>query len=90
MSATAAIASKARVKSRLYPMQVPFGIPMAVPRMYYIEGTVLDLPPLQMRICTKYKSPDVVLSDDVPSYPGYPLRLVAKLLASGAAILLRR
>jgi hypothetical protein len=49
-----------------------------------------DLPPLQMRICTKYKSPGVVLSDDVPSYPGYPLRLVAKLLASGVGMLLRR
>jgi hypothetical protein len=24
-------------------MQVPFGIPMAVPRMYYIEGTVLNV-----------------------------------------------
>jgi hypothetical protein len=49
-----------------------------------------DLPPLQMRICTRYKSPDVVLSGDVPSYPGYPLRLVARLLASGVAMLLRR
>ncbi len=49
-----------------------------------------DLPPLQMRVCTKYKSPDTVLPNGVPSYPGYPLRLVAKLLASGAAMLLRR
>src|SRR5258708_14446234 len=39
-----------------------------------------DLPPLQMRICTKYKSPDVVRSDDAPSYPAYPLRVVANLL----------
>jgi hypothetical protein len=50
----------------------------------------LAAPPLQMRICTKYKAPDVVLSDDVPSYPGYPLRFLAKLLASGVAMLLRR
>jgi hypothetical protein len=49
-----------------------------------------DLPPLQMRICTKYKAPDVVVSDDVPSYPGYPLRLLAKFLASRVAMLLRR
>ena len=49
-----------------------------------------NLPPLQMRICTKSKSPGVVLSDDVPSYPGYPLRFVAKLLASGVGMLLRR
>jgi hypothetical protein len=49
-----------------------------------------DLPPLQMRVCTKYKGADVVLSDDVANYPGYPLRLLAKLLASGVAMLLRR
>ena len=49
-----------------------------------------NLPPLQMRICTKSKSPGVVLSDDVPSYPGYPLKLAVKLLASGVAMLLRR
>jgi hypothetical protein len=49
-----------------------------------------DLPPLQMRICTKYKSPDVVLPGDVPVYPGYPLKLVAMLLASGVAMFLRR
>jgi hypothetical protein len=49
-----------------------------------------DLPPLQMRICTKYKAPGVVLSDDAPSYPGYPLRLLATLLASRVAMLQRR
>jgi hypothetical protein len=45
---------------------------------------------LQTRICTKSKPDGVTLPDDVPSYPGYPLRLLAKLLASGAATLLRR
>jgi hypothetical protein len=49
-----------------------------------------ELPPLQMRICTKFKPDGVILPDDVPSYRGYPLRLMAKLLASGAAMLLRR
>ena len=49
-----------------------------------------DLPPLQMRICTRYNPPDLVLSNDVPSYPGYPLRFMARLLASGVAMLLRR
>jgi hypothetical protein len=49
-----------------------------------------DLPPLQMRICTKFKPDDVILPNDLPSYRGYPLRLMAKLLASGAAMLLRR
>ena len=49
-----------------------------------------DLPPLQMRICTRFKPEDVVLPNDLPSYPGYALRLMAKLLASWAAMLLRR
>ena len=49
-----------------------------------------SLPPLQMRVCTKYNSPEAVLSEDVPSYPGYPLRLVAKLLGAGVAMWLRR
>ena len=48
------------------------------------------LPPLQMRICTKSKPEDLVLPNDLPAYPGYPLRLMAKLLASGATMLLRR
>ena len=49
-----------------------------------------DVPPLQMRICVKSKPAGVALPHDMPSFPGYPLRLVAKLLASGAAMLLRR
>jgi hypothetical protein len=49
-----------------------------------------DLPPLQMRICTKSRSAAAALPGDVPHYLGYPLRLMAKLLASGAAMLLRR
>jgi hypothetical protein len=49
-----------------------------------------DLPPLQMRICTKFKPTAAALPNDVSSYPGYPLRLMAKLLASGAAMLFRR
>lgn len=46
-----------------------------------------NLPPLQMRVCTKSKPNDVVLPDDVPSYPGYPLPLIAKLLMSRVAML---
>jgi len=48
------------------------------------------LPPLQMRICTKFKPGGVGLPDDVPSFSGYPLRFMAKLLASRVAMLLRR
>ncbi|EJZ22081.1 hypothetical protein RCCGEPOP_06606 [Rhizobium sp. Pop5] len=49
-----------------------------------------DLPPLRMRICTKFKPDDVILPNDLPSYRGYPLRFMARLLASGAAMLLGR
>jgi hypothetical protein len=48
------------------------------------------LPPLQMRICTKSRPADVILPDDIPSYQGLPLRLAAKLVVSGAAMVLRR
>jgi hypothetical protein len=49
-----------------------------------------ELPPLQLRICTKSKPDDVVLPDDIPSYPGYAPGLIVKLLASRVAMLLGR
>ena len=49
-----------------------------------------NLPPLQMRICTKFKPENVDLPNDPPSYPGYPLRFMAKLLTSWVAMLLHR
>ena len=49
-----------------------------------------ELPPLQLRICTKFKPNGVVLPDDVPSYRGYAPRLIVKLLASRVAMLLGR
>lgn len=49
-----------------------------------------DLPPLEMRAQTKSKPAGVDLPDDVPSYPGYPLKFIAKLLAARIAMLFRR
>jgi hypothetical protein len=49
-----------------------------------------DLPPLQLRICTKFKPNNVVLPRDVPSAPGYPPLMVVKLLAARVAMLLGR
>jgi hypothetical protein len=43
-----------------------------------------------MRICTKSKPEHVVLPTDVPSYPGYPVGLILKLLASRLAMLIGR
>ncbi len=47
-----------------------------------------ELPPLQYRICTKFKLDGDVLPDGVPSHRGYPPGLVCKLLASRVAMLL--
>jgi hypothetical protein len=49
-----------------------------------------DLPPIEVRICTKSKPEGVVLPGDVPSHPGYPPRMMVKLLMAGAAMLFRR
>ena len=49
-----------------------------------------ELPPLQRRICTRFKPNGVVLPDDVPSYRGYPPGFVVKLLASRVAMFLGR
>jgi len=59
----------------------PFWVPAYRARF---KGT---LPPLQMRICTKSRPYGVVLPDDLPAYPGYPLRFVMKLLATRVAML---
>jgi len=48
------------------------------------------LPPLDMRICTRSRPKDVAVPTDAPSYPGYPLPLMIKLLTAGAAMWLRR
>jgi hypothetical protein len=47
-----------------------------------------DLPPVQARICTKFKPDGIVLSDDVPSYRSYPPSFIVKLLASRIAMAL--
>lgn len=49
-----------------------------------------DLPPVEMRICTRFRPSDAETAGDVPSYPGYPPRLLARLLVSGLAMLVGR
>jgi hypothetical protein len=49
-----------------------------------------DTPPLQWRICTKFKPGHVEIPNDVPSYAMYPLGFMAKLVTSNIAMLLRR
>ena len=49
-----------------------------------------DVPPPQMRICTKSKPYGDPLPADLPNYPGIPPRLIFKLLASRVAMLVGR
>jgi hypothetical protein len=49
-----------------------------------------DIPPLQMRVCTKFKPENGDVPGDVPSYSGYSLKFLAKLLAARIAMLLHR
>jgi hypothetical protein len=49
-----------------------------------------DIPPLRMRICTKFKPENGDLPSDVPRYSSYPLKFLAKLLAARIAMLLHR
>jgi hypothetical protein len=49
-----------------------------------------DIPPLQIRICTKFKPENGDLPSDVPSYSSYPLKFLAKLVAARIAMLLHR
>jgi hypothetical protein len=47
----------------------------------YRVRVIGDVPPLQMQICTKYRQAGV-LGTTVPAFSGYPLRLLAKLVAA--------
>ena len=46
------------------------------------------LPPVAMRICTRFKTGEI--PNDAPSYPGYPFKFIAKLMAARIAMLLGR
>jgi len=49
-----------------------------------------DVLPLQMRICTKFRPENGDVPSDVPSYPTFPLKFLAKLLAARVAMLIYR
>ena len=48
------------------------------------------LPPVQMRVCIKFKPVGAVLANDVPSYPKWPGKFLFKLLGARIAMLLGR
>ncbi len=49
-----------------------------------------DVPPLEMRVHTKFRPAGSDLPNDVPSSPAYELKLMAQLFAAWIAMLLRR
>ncbi len=49
-----------------------------------------DAPPLQWRICTRFKPENAEIPADVPSFAMYPLGFMAELLMLGVGTLLRR
>ena len=49
-----------------------------------------EVPPLEMRVHAKSRPAGSDLPNDVPGYPAYPFKFVAKLTAAWIAMLLRR
>jgi hypothetical protein len=54
----------------------------------YRARFVGDAPPVEMRICTKSRTSDEKLDARIPSYAGYPPRMMLRLLGSMLAMLL--
>ncbi len=52
-----------------------------------VAGTI---PPLEMRVCTKWKPDNGALPADVPSYAGYPFRFIRKLMVARIAMMFGR
>ncbi|SEE62226.1 Uncharacterized conserved protein [Rhizobiales bacterium GAS191] len=48
------------------------------------------IPPLEMRICTRFKPENGDIPGDLPSYSAFPLKFLAKLLGARIAMLLHR
>jgi hypothetical protein len=40
-----------------------------------------DAPPVQMRICTRFRRPEERAEDGLPSHTGYPLAMILRILA---------
>lgn len=56
----------------------------------YLAALRGDVPPLEMRLHTKARPAGGDLPNDVPNYPAYSFKFMAKLFAAWIAMLLRR
>jgi hypothetical protein len=52
----------------------------------YRARFVGDIPPLEMRVCAKFRTSDAPLDSRVPNDPGYAPRLIVRLLATRLAM----
>jgi hypothetical protein len=50
----------------------------------------VNAPPVQMRICTRFKRSEEKAEDKLPSHPGYPPAMIARILAVWPLVLLSR
>jgi hypothetical protein len=49
-----------------------------------------ESPPVEMRVCTKFKPAGDPLPNDIPSFPGFSFRFLARLLGARFAMMLGR
>lgn len=49
-----------------------------------------DAPPVEMRICTRFRRSEDTAEDGLPSHPGYPLALILRILAAWPLMLFSR
>jgi len=49
-----------------------------------------EKPPLEMRICTRFKPEGAILPTDAPQYPGYPFQFIARLIGAKFSMMLGR
>jgi hypothetical protein len=49
-----------------------------------------DAPPVQMRICTRFRRPGARTDDGLPDHPGYPPAIVVRILAAWPRMLFSR
>ena len=56
----------------------------------YRNRIVGDAPPIEMRVQTRFKRPEVTLSADIPAYAFVPVSFVARLVGARIAMLFGR
>ena len=49
-----------------------------------------DAPPVEMRICTRFRRSEDKVNDSLPSHPGYPLAMILRILAAWPGMLFSR